>query len=227
MQTTAHPLAPPLLRRSRLRSGSRDILAARTLLSLWCDRRSYAILRTEQPLVEKRVQVFGSGLTSAACSRPGHRQNPTGTIRGMSQRSPEPCRHGGTAPYPRGTDPGARRQTLRDTDRNGADDRLQTTQLLAFARGARVTFHVAHGCRERIFDDRIWASRFACLRRTLRSAWLKRSTTDFFGRRCRHRSSLLKASAAAPAASSRATARYGISVHRASLRVTALQTQCP
>ncbi len=38
----------------------------------------------------------------------------------MSQRSPEPCRHGGTAPYPRGTDPGARRQTLRDTDRNGA-----------------------------------------------------------------------------------------------------------
>src|SRR6266478_5955812 len=33
-------------------------------------------------------------------------KNPTGTLRGMSQRSPEPCRDGGTAPYPRGTDPG-------------------------------------------------------------------------------------------------------------------------
>src|SRR6266403_1307026 len=39
---------------------------------------------------------------------------------GMSQRSPEPCRHGGTAPYPRRTDLGARRQTLCDTDCNRA-----------------------------------------------------------------------------------------------------------
>jgi hypothetical protein len=31
----------------------------------------------------------------------------------------------------------------------GADDRLETTQLLAFGRGPRVTFHVARGCRER------------------------------------------------------------------------------
>ena len=46
----------------------------------------------------------------------------------MSQRSPEPCRHGGTAPYPRGTDPGARRQTLCDTDRNGAGTRDRLTR---------------------------------------------------------------------------------------------------
>jgi hypothetical protein len=65
-----------------------------------------------------------------ACSRPGHRQNPTGTIRGMSKRSPEPCRHGGTAPYPCGTDPGARRQTLRDTDRNGAGTRDSLTRVV-------------------------------------------------------------------------------------------------
>jgi hypothetical protein len=65
-----------------------------------------------------------------ACSRPGHRQNPTGTIRGMSKRSPEPCRHGGTAPYPRGTDPGARRQTLCDTDRNGAGTRDSLTRVV-------------------------------------------------------------------------------------------------
>src|SRR5215813_7847539 len=32
----------------------------------------------------------------------------------MSQRSPQPCRYGGTAPYPRRTDPGARRQILCD-----------------------------------------------------------------------------------------------------------------
>src|SRR6266446_3299512 len=30
------------------------------------------------------------------------RQNPTRTVRGMSRRSPEPCRYGGTAPSPRG-----------------------------------------------------------------------------------------------------------------------------
>ena len=63
-----------------------------------------------------------------ACSCPGHRQNPTGTLRSMSQRSPEPCRHGGTAPYPRGTDPGARRQTLCDTDRKGAGTRDSLTR---------------------------------------------------------------------------------------------------
>jgi hypothetical protein len=62
------------------------------------------------------------------CRRPGHRQNPTGIIRSMSKRSPEPCRHGGTAPYPRGTDPGARRQTLCDTDRNGAGTRDSLTR---------------------------------------------------------------------------------------------------
>src|SRR5215472_16035988 len=37
----------------------------------------------------------------------------------MSWRSPEPCRHGSTAPHPRGSDPGARRQTLCDFDRRG------------------------------------------------------------------------------------------------------------
>jgi hypothetical protein len=62
------------------------------------------------------------------CLRPGHRQNPTGIIRSMSRRSPEPCRYGGTAPYPRGTDPGARRQTLCDTDRNGAGTRDSLTR---------------------------------------------------------------------------------------------------
>ena len=46
----------------------------------------------------------------------------------MSRRSPEPCRHGGTAPYPRRTNPGARRQTLCDTDRNGAGTRDRLTQ---------------------------------------------------------------------------------------------------
>src|SRR6202035_5129925 len=62
--------------------------------------------------------------------------NPTGIIRSMSRRSPEPCRYGGTAPYPRGTDPGARRQTLCDTDRNGAGtrDSLTRDHLSATAR---------------------------------------------------------------------------------------------
>ena len=47
---------------------------------------------------------------------PRDRQNPKRTIRGMPRRSPEPCRDGGTAPSPRGADPGARRQTLCDID---------------------------------------------------------------------------------------------------------------
>jgi hypothetical protein len=38
----------------------------------------------------------------------------------MSQRSPKPCRHRGAAPYPRGADPGARRQALCDTGRDGS-----------------------------------------------------------------------------------------------------------
>src|SRR6266852_671669 len=38
-----------------------------------------------------RTQCTKPGL-GRACSCPGHRQNPTGTLRGMSQRSPEPCR---------------------------------------------------------------------------------------------------------------------------------------
>src|SRR5205823_11853711 len=44
----------------------------------------------------------------------------------MSQRSPKPCGHRGAAPHPRGADPGARWQTLCDTDRNvaGARDSL-------------------------------------------------------------------------------------------------------
>jgi hypothetical protein len=58
----------------------------------------------------------------------GYRQEPTGTLPGVPQRSPEPYRHGGTAPYPRGTDPGARRQTLCDTDRNGAGTRDRLTR---------------------------------------------------------------------------------------------------
>jgi hypothetical protein len=35
----------------------------------------------------------------------------------MSRRSPKPCRHRGAAPYPGRADPGARWQTLCDTDR--------------------------------------------------------------------------------------------------------------
>ena len=50
-----------------------------------------------------------------ACSCHGHRQNPTRTLRGVPQRSPEPCRHRGAAPSPRGADPGARRETVCDT----------------------------------------------------------------------------------------------------------------
>jgi len=58
------------------------------------------------------------------------------TLRGVPHRSPEPCRHGGTAPYPRGTDPGARRQTPCDTARNraGARDRLTRDHRSATAR---------------------------------------------------------------------------------------------
>ena len=37
--------------------------------------------------------------------------------RGMPERSPEPCRHRSAAPSPRGTDPGARRQVVRDIAR--------------------------------------------------------------------------------------------------------------
>ena len=58
--------------------------------------------------------------------RPGDRQNPTGTIRSMSWRSPEPCRHRSPAPHARGSDPGARRQVVRDIAGNiaGARDSL-------------------------------------------------------------------------------------------------------
>jgi hypothetical protein len=41
---------------------------------------------------------------------PGYRQNPTGTLRSVPQRSSEPCWHRGTAPYPGGANPGVRRQ---------------------------------------------------------------------------------------------------------------------
>ena len=44
-----------------------------------------------------------------ACPGFGYRQDPTGTLPGVPQRSPAPYRRGGAAPYPRGTDPGARR----------------------------------------------------------------------------------------------------------------------
>jgi hypothetical protein len=55
-------------------------------------------------------------------------QNPTRALRGMYRRSPEPCRHRGTAPYPRRTDPEARRQTLCDTDCSGAGTRDSLTR---------------------------------------------------------------------------------------------------
>ena len=42
---------------------------------------------------------------------------------GMSQRSPQPHRHRGAAPYPRGANPGPRWQTLCDIDHNGAGTR--------------------------------------------------------------------------------------------------------
>src|SRR6516164_1764390 len=45
----------------------------------------------------------------------------------MSQRSPKPRRYRGAAPYPRGADPGARRQTLCDIDRNGTGTRNSLT----------------------------------------------------------------------------------------------------
>jgi len=54
-------------------------------------------------------------LTNAAMTRPDSRQNPTRTLRGLSQGSPKPCRHRGAAPYPRRKDPGARWETLCDT----------------------------------------------------------------------------------------------------------------
>ena len=62
---------------------------------------------------------------SLGATRPGfgYRQDPAGTLPGVPQRSPEPYRHGGAAPYPRGTDPGARRQTPCDTARNRAGTR--------------------------------------------------------------------------------------------------------
>src|SRR5207244_7370636 len=62
-----------------------------------------------------------------AYPRPGHWQNPTRTLRGMSQRSAKPRRYRGAAPHPRGADPGARWQTLCDIDRNGAGARDSLT----------------------------------------------------------------------------------------------------
>ena len=66
------------------------------------------------------AQKLGSG---RAGSRSRDGQNPARTLRGMSQRSPKPRRDRGTAPYPRGADPGVRRQTLCDIDRNGTGTR--------------------------------------------------------------------------------------------------------
>ena len=45
----------------------------------------------------------------------------------MSQRSAKPRRHRGAAPHPRGADPGPRRQTLCNIDRNGAGARDSLT----------------------------------------------------------------------------------------------------
>src|SRR6516225_133268 len=53
-----------------------------------------------------------------AHSGSGYRQDPTGTLPGVPQRSPEPCRHRSAAPSPRRTDPGARRQAVCDIARN-------------------------------------------------------------------------------------------------------------
>src|SRR5262249_26706238 len=58
-----------------------------------------------------RQQVRGTQTqrTEPGRARPGlgYRQNPTGTLQGVPQRSPEPCRYRGAAPSPRRTDPGA------------------------------------------------------------------------------------------------------------------------
>ena len=55
---------------------------------------------------ERSVQNLGLGERVLALATG---KNPTRTLRGMSQRSPKPCRHRGAAPYPRGADPRARR----------------------------------------------------------------------------------------------------------------------
>jgi hypothetical protein len=57
-----------------------------------------------------------------------YRQNPPGTLRSVPQRSSEPCRHGGTAPYPGGANPRARRQTVCNIDLNGAGTRDSLTR---------------------------------------------------------------------------------------------------
>jgi hypothetical protein len=53
----------------------------------------------------------------------GYRQDPTGTLSGVPQRSPEPYRHRSAAPSPCRTDSGARRQAVCDIAR-GTGDRL-------------------------------------------------------------------------------------------------------
>ena len=58
-----------------------------------------------------------------AHSGSGYRQDPTGTLRGVPQRSPEPCRHRSAAPSPRRTDPGTRRHAVCDIARNIAGAR--------------------------------------------------------------------------------------------------------
>ena len=51
----------------------------------------------------------------------GYRQDPTGTLSGVPQRSPEPYRHRSAAPSPCRTDPGARRQAVCDIARGTLD----------------------------------------------------------------------------------------------------------
>jgi hypothetical protein len=76
----------------------------------------------------------------------------------MSWRSPEPCRHGSTAPHPRRSDPEARRQTLCDFDRCGVarselHDATRASLVSAFpgelARGRELR-------HDRANSDRIW-----------------------------------------------------------------------
>src|SRR4029077_16896060 len=89
-------------------------------------RRRGAAKSSRKQIGERQTQRAKLGL-GRACSRPGHWQNPTRTLRGMSQRSPKPRRHRGAAPHPRGADPGARWQTLCDINRNGAGARDSLT----------------------------------------------------------------------------------------------------
>ena len=104
--------------RARTDAGRQDATLQETHIGCRHSCEDTPYKRPRAAATSSREQVSGTQAQHTEPRRrhpgPSYREDPTGTLPGVPQRSPEPCRHRSAAPSSCRTDAGARRQAVCD-----------------------------------------------------------------------------------------------------------------